>query len=231
LGYDLKSENGQTRLVRRGRTIKEFGQPAKTPTQPFPIAPPATPTLAPMTVPPILAAPLAPAKPKGLIALGILCIIFGLIEIAFAGFRALLWSRQFITLPDGRVIITSVERWMHWWNDLDGLLAILLIVTGILLLRSKPAALTLGRIVSLLQILSCAATAGLIIVRTVQSPDMQGPQSAVATASQFGAVLVQIIAMIFPIVLLVILSKKQTAEALRAGAGDALIHAQGSSSL
>jgi len=152
--------------------------------------------------------------PAGLLALGILCIVFGLIETSLAGLREIIWSRQFVTLPDGRIIITATTRWMHWWNGVDGVLSLLLIITGVQLLRRRLSGRTLGIAVGLGQIVSCLVTIIMMIVQMAGAPEETGPGSMTAVTAQTGAIIVQLLAMIFPVVLLMILMRRRTAEAL-----------------
>jgi hypothetical protein len=218
MGYDLKTEDGKTRLVRRGQVIREFGGQKKNDDPLAALAQKGTPSAVMLQQ---LEAPAVPLNvettrtlPGGLLALGILCIVFGLIEAALTGVRAILWSRQFIALPDGRVIITAAQRWMHWWNGADAVAALLLIVTGILLLRRKLSGRTLGIGVALFQILSCLGTIVMMIVQMASTPAETGPGSMTVVTAQTASIIVQLISMVFPIVLLMILLRRKTAEAL-----------------
>jgi hypothetical protein len=203
LGYDLKSEDGVTRLTRAGKTLKQWGPPKMKPTPTVGLHDESAVILeedespvAPMTTPQIL----QPPKPRGLLVLGILAIVFGSLG---AGLNLL------------RVAILHNLSLLAVWSGVDALLAIALIVVGAGLVGMHLWSRGFGIVVAALQIVSSVASLVYLIVTSVRAPEAPGEQAMIETAARIGAGAGVVVGAIFPIVLLVILFKRSTADAMR----------------
>jgi hypothetical protein len=244
LGIDIKSENGRMRIVKRGKVIREFGgraaprPPALPPLPQFDETPPtlaadeddeeegepatvdaaypAYPSAALMPPPPPQAIFAAPAKPKGLLVLGVLCIVFGvpgiLLGIANWGIDSASRTRE-VSIGD-QVMVVEQPTFAAYWALADATLAAALVVTGVGLLMLKRWSRPLGISVAALQILSSLAGAILVIATMAKAPAADGPDSLTIVTFNVAAVVIKFLTMIFPAVLLFILAKRSTAEAL-----------------
>jgi hypothetical protein len=231
LGIDIKSENGRTRITRHGKTIREFG--AQPPTPP---ALPPMPAFDETSPPPPLSAadearvaavvaaynaqppppvPYAPNPPKrtGLIVLAVLCVLIGLLGLATMAARLYFTAGpRTIQLSGRAVFIDETPAWIRIWSAADGLLALLLITTGVGLLAMKRWSRPLGITVAVLQILS---TIGAIVALLARSDfSGEGPESMNVVVAATGAVIFHLLTTIFPAVLIFVLAKRSTAEAL-----------------
>ena len=205
LGYDLKSEDGVTRLTRAGKTLRQWGTSKnKKPTLGLgddavileEDAPTMTPVVSPQPAPPQMP---PPQKASGLTVLGVLAIIFGALG---AGLDLL------------RVAVLRNVSLLAVWSGIDALLAIALIVVGAGLIGRRAWSRSLGIVVASLQVLSSLAALGYLIVTSIQAPEAPGQEAVVMTAARIGAGTGNILGAIFPTVLLVILLKRTTGEAL-----------------
>ena len=245
LGIDIKSDNGHTRIVRRGKVIREWGRPKPAATPPTPPtlaadddddgdnddeandesgydddrahAAPAD-TVDAAYLPPPVPQPqtIAPARPTGLLVLGALCILFGL-----GGFllHAVNWaidarSRTRELKVGDQVMVVEQPAYAVPWSAADATLAALLVVTGIGLLMLKRWSRSLGIPVAALQILSSLAAATIIIASMAKAPEESGPDSMTIVTFNVAAVVIKLLTAIFPAVLLFILMKRSTGEAL-----------------
>ena len=243
LGFDVKSEGGQMRITRRGRVIRRFGRPTLEPMEvpSAPLPPPSlplgsreasSPPLVPLssyaprpvatgTVAPAAPMPMRSLRPAGIVALGVLSLIFGTLGLLVGGVRVILFSLGKVTLPDGRSIFFDVPPWLKLWTTADALLAFGLLVAGIGLLWMRRWARNLGMGIAALQLLSSLGGITSILLSFNRITQQSGPNSMPALAGGIGAVIVQILGMIFPLVLLIILARRNTAEAMETFAANA----------
>jgi hypothetical protein len=158
----------------------------------------------------------APAKPKGLLVLGVLCIVFGvpgiLLGIANWGIDSASRTRE-VSIGD-QVMVVEQPTFAAYWALADATLAAALVVTGVGLLMLKRWSRPLGISVAALQILSSLAGAILVIATMAKAPAADGPDSMTIVTFNVAAVVIKFLTMIFPAVLLFILAKRSTAEAL-----------------
>jgi hypothetical protein len=221
LGYDLKSEGGVTRLVRHGQTLKQWGtarakvqspqmqmgaqratfglsdagtvaakdvvllQDLQSTEQEVPLPPPSP--------------SMQQRKPAGLMALAIFCIIFGALGM---GINLL------------RLVLIRHRPELSIGYGIDALLAVALLVVGGGLLARQLWSRSLGIVVAILQILSSAAGLAYLIVTSLQAPELPGQDQMMRTAAEIGGAVGLVIGAIFPIILLIILSKRSTKAAL-----------------
>jgi hypothetical protein len=253
MGIDIKIENGQTRIVKRGKVIREFGpQPATPPTLPppplFDNAQQGVPTLAAdeeddqadagklsdadeaairrsvawyesnAAAARARNAAAASARPKGLIVLGVLCMAFGALGI---GFGVLRWAmNDVISSRPARVgnqqIVADQPSFAPYWALADAALAAALIVTGIGLAMGKRWSRSIGVPVAVLQILSSLGAVVLVIVSMSQQPSSDGPDSMTVVTLNIASIVIKLLTAVFPAVVLLILMKRSTREALGA---------------
>jgi hypothetical protein len=224
LGYDLKTENGVTRITRRGRTVRQWGASRRTNSTPPPQGlatptfglekpgstddvvlledlneppPPYQPAMGP--IPEYIAA--QKQKPSGLFVLGIFAIVLGALG---AGINVL----RVVLLHNGPLPPVL-------WIAADALLAVLLIIVGAGLLGMQRWSRTLGILIAALQILSSIGSLIVLIVQSVNAPELPGEDQMMMTAARIGAGVGHLLGAIFPVVLLIILSKRSTGEAMR----------------
>jgi hypothetical protein len=209
-GIDLKSEKGVTQLTYRGRVVwqnRPAGPPMPFPPQAIPPPPPA------MT--PYFSTPAAPRKPAGLIALGVIAIILGLGGVLLAAGRLLVMTMQSVVLGDGRQIEFETTPWLKAWTAADGALALALVVVGVGLIALRRWARSLGIVVAAAQILSGIAGLIMLIVSAKDViGDTAGPDAQPLVAGSIGAIIFQLLGLVFPAVLLAVLAKRSTADAL-----------------
>ncbi len=200
-GYDLKIEDGVTRITRGGRTVREWGGAKSKPTlglnenvimleeddEPEQLLPSSQ-----------LA---APPKPTGLLALGICALVFGVLG---AGINFL------------RVAVIHNVSLLAIWSGVDAVLAILLIVVGAGIIGMRLWSQSLGIIVGVLQVISSIAALVYLIVTSIRAPEVAGEQAVMLTTARIGAGFGEVLGAVFPIVLLAILLKRTTKDALRA---------------
>ena len=246
LGIDIKSDNGHTRIVRHGRVIREWGKkPAAQSSEPpalptladddgrsdddghdhdrddrvadiidaayLPSPPLSPPSLSPVPT------TIAPARPTGLLVLGVLCLLFGL-----GGFllHAANWwidsrSRTRELNVGNEVMVVEQPAYAAYWSAADAALAALLILTGIGLLMLKRWSRVLGIPVAALQILSSLAAIAIIVAAMATAPAENGPDSMTVVTFNVAAVVAKVLSAIFPAVLLFILAKRSTRGVLK----------------
>jgi hypothetical protein len=220
MGWDLKTESGKTLLVRRGRVIRQWGKgprgadAGELQAVMLDDAPAAA---MPLTATPMLAMPVISEERgtgRGLVTLGVICIVFGVIGAGLAGIRWLVASQGSITLPNGASIVTAVSAWRYIWNAIDGLLGMMLAVTGIELVRLRWDGRMLGIAVGLLQIAS--SIVGLIVtIHTIATaPEVAGADAQMTLVSNAGAVVGVLLGVVFPVVLVAILARRGVREML-----------------
>jgi len=215
LGYDLKSENGQFLIVKRGKILKTFGQPripqGAVQSQFSNVAIPQPADLPPFNLPPAAVPPVsATRRPPGIIALGILSFIFGGIGLLLGILRLVMIRAESFDLGNQSFVldVSTIQR--YWWLA-DGILAVLLMITGIGLLLLRRWGRKLGIAVSLLQLFSSVAGIVVAIIAISQAPPATGQESAKAAVAGVGAILGQVISAIFPLILFLILVRRGTA--------------------
>ena len=232
LGLDLKIENGQTLLTRRGKVIRAWGAsvPPGPPAPPWPAAhsgaapyPVAGVAPHPYTAQPYAAYPVPPTwsppppytgKPRGLVALGILSIIFGTLQLLIDAVRLIVLQLPAIQLGD-RSLDMSQAAWGTTWAAGDLLLAILLIATGIGLTVIRPWGRLLGILVAGLQVLSSIGAIAMTVTSVVRlHREVIGPDSGSVMAGAFAAIVTQLLGIVFPLVLLILLLRRRTAESI-----------------
>ena len=218
-GFDMNTENGVTTITRRGRVIRTFGKPtaavATTPhlLQPIPtiLPPPAFAPPLPTSHQPPTVAP--PGKPKGLLALGIVCIVLGTLGLLFGGLRLVIVPILAARVEE-RLGPTEIPGWAIYWHSADALLAAALLVTGIGLLKLKRWSRQLGLAVGALQILSGLGSIA-AAVWSAQTWETADPRdSMIPIVAVAGAVIWHLLGMILPTVLFIVLSRRGTREAL-----------------
>jgi hypothetical protein len=155
----------------------------------------------------------APAKPKGLVALGIVCIVLGVLGMLFGAIR-LVFVPMLAARVEERIGPMEVPWWVPYWHAADSLLAAALIATGVGLLMLKRWSRPLGLVVGTLQVASgLGAIAGSIW--SAQSWEESGPSDRmIPIVALPAAVIWHLLGMVLPVVLIVILSRKGTREVL-----------------
>ena len=255
MGIDIKSENGRTMIVKRGKVIREFG--------PKPTTPPALPPMpsfdagqgtaatlaaasdedeeesaggaaddaairrsvewykanAAAQAAAASVAPAAPGPAKGLIVLGVLCLIFGLLGVGLSVVR---WAMNDVvqsrpTRIGNQQIVADQPSYAPYWSLADAALAAALTVTGIGLLAGQRWSRGLGIPVAVLQILSTVGAVALVIVSMSRQPETNGPDSMTIVTINIASIVFKLLTAVFPAVLLFILMKRSTREALGAG--------------
>ena len=218
-GFDLKTENGQFVIVRRGSLLKSFGRSTAAPGEkafqslPTPIASTKDTHTAPAA--PIPRNPSAPRRPPGINALGILGLAFGGLGVLMGGIRLLLMRAQTLDIGRQTYVIEASTIQRCWWSA-DGFLAVLLMIAGIGLLRVRKWGRLLGIVAALLQVLSSIAGTVVAAIALGRVPAGSGPESGHAVAAGIGVVITQFLTGIFPAILLFILVRRGTAYAFEA---------------
>src|SRR5829696_348641 len=120
--------------------------------------------------PPATITPPPPAKRKGLLALGVLCIIFGLLGVGIGVFRwAMDAAMRTRTMEIGdQVMVVDQPPFAAHWAVVDAALAAALILAGVGLILLKRWSRTIGLPVAALQLLSSLAAAGMIMATMSQ---------------------------------------------------------------
>lgn len=202
-GYDLKIEDGVTRITRGGRTIREWGGAKAKPTfglneSVILLEEEDEPEPEPEQIRPSSQSP-TPPKPTGLLALGICALVFGVLGAGIDFLRVALMHNLSV---------------LAVWSGIDALLAILLIVVGAGIIGMRLWSRSLGIVVAALQLTSSIAALVYLIVTSVRAPEVAGEQAMFLTAQRIGAGFGEVLGAVFPVVLLVILLKKTTKDAL-----------------
>ncbi len=232
-GFDLNSDDGVTTLMRRGRVIRAWGRPRETSlpalSPEFDSSQPQTtggPAYAPspsslqfsvaVPAPPPLAPPITTNKPKGVIALGILAIIFGVFGLLLNAFRILVFLAGSPQLPAGRQMIFEPSSLVIAGTAADALMAFALAIIGIGLLMMRQWARRGGIVVAALQVLSSLIQLVVAITMMADLPEGTGQEAVLGRVGAISAVFGVILGMIFPTILLLLLARKTTADAMAA---------------
>jgi hypothetical protein len=207
LGYDIRTENDKTKITRHGQPLGRDADVA-------PSAPTAPPAVAPPPIASAVQVPLAPAKPVGLIALGIVAIVFGLIGLFLGVVRVVLMRLGTIELANGRFIEFDSAPWRIAWTLADTALAAALVVVGIGLILTRRWSRTLGLLVAALQLLSTIGNFVVIIMTMFQAPEIEGAEGVRQSANHLAAAVGTLLGGVLPLVMLLVLSRRSTVEAL-----------------
>jgi len=161
--------------------------------------------------------PQPPPKPKGLVALGVLCMVFGLLGVGFGVLRyAMYATTPTRTMNVGNhVMIVEQPRFAAYWALADAALGVALIVTGVGLLMLKRWSRSIGIPVAALQILSSLGAAAMVIVTMAADPAPDGPESMTVVTANVASIVFKLLTAVFPAVLLFILMKRSTREVLK----------------
>jgi hypothetical protein len=161
-------------------------------------------------------ATMPPAKPKGLFALGVLCIIFGVLGVGLNGLRCAVFAMTPTrTMHLGnQTIVTDQPAFAVYWAAADALLAVALIAVGGGLMMIQRWSRRIGIPVAALQVLSSLGAAGMVIAGMVSQPAQDGPESMTIVTVNIASVIFQLLTGVFPAVLLFILAKQSTKDAL-----------------
>jgi hypothetical protein len=251
-GIDIKTENGRTMIVKRGKVLREFGaKPATPPALPTPPrfdeAQGAVPVLSaddedddeaasgPRRVPTpdeeaAIRASVAwyesqaraaammppPPKPKGLTALGVLCIIFGLLGLGVGVLRCAMFAMTPTrTMQVGnQMMVVNQPTFAIYWAAADATLGAALMLTGIGLWMRQRWSRAIGIPVAALQILSSFGAAGSLIADMARQPAQDGPESMMIVTINIASVVFKLLTAAFPAIVLFILAKRSTREAL-----------------
>lgn len=160
--------------------------------------------------------PRAPARPRGLIALGVLCIVFGVLGLLVGAARLAVGAVQTHVLRSGdQVLIIEQPDWARYWMIGDAVLAGGLVLSGIGLLTLKPWSRPMGVVIGALQVLSSLAAAGMIVATMSNQPETSGPGSTTVIAVNVGAILFKLLTAVFPAIVVLVLARRSSADALR----------------
>ena len=179
----------------------------------------AAPVFAPIPQPaPGVAVPLMQApipkqgKPQGIMALGILAILFGLLGMAINALRLVVMSHRTLSVG-GPTFVVAVSRWLRYWTAGDLLLAGVLMIAGIGLLLVKSWGRKLALLVAALQTASSIGTIVYMSLDFAHQEIGSGAESQMIIASAIGAIVGQVIGMILPVVILIVLARPSVREA------------------